>query len=118
MRRKAEPTERHPLPPSRHGGKGGPRELSITTLFRASQRARSGETPVPYLRISGRWLEQYGLTRGSRVVVSGEPGKLVLTLAAAADDSVGFVRRELRPRVPRGRTVRKGSSSRLRIRSR
>lgn len=85
MRRKAEPTERHPLPPCRRGGKGGPRELSITTLFRASQRARSGETPVPYLRISGRWLEQYGLTRGSRVVVSGEPGRLVLIIVAAAD---------------------------------
>ena len=85
MKRKAEPTERHPLPPSRRGGKGGPRELSITTLFRASQRARSGEAPVPYLRISGRWLERYGLTRGSRVVVSGEPGKLVLTVTAAAD---------------------------------
>lgn len=41
MRRKAEPTERHPLPPSRRGGNGGPRELSITTLFRASQRAQS-----------------------------------------------------------------------------
>jgi hypothetical protein len=85
MRRKTEPTERHPLRPSRRGGKGRPRELSITTLFRASQRARSGETPVPYLRISGRWLEQYGLTRGSRVVVSGEPGRLVLTVAAAGD---------------------------------
>lgn len=85
MRRKTEPTERHPLRPSRRGGNGGPRELSITTLFRASQRARSGETPAPYLRISGRWLEQYGLARGSRVVVSGEPGKLVLTVAAAAD---------------------------------
>jgi hypothetical protein len=82
MRRKAEPTERHPLPPSRRGGKGVPRELSITTLFRARQRARSGETPVPYLRISGRWLEQYGLTGGSRVVVSGEPGKLVLTVCS------------------------------------
>lgn len=81
MRRKAEPTERHPLPPSRRGGKGGPRELSITTLFRASPRVRSGEAAVPYLRISGRWLEQYGLMRGSRVVVSGEPGKLVLTVA-------------------------------------
>ena len=71
MKRKAEPTERHSLPPSRRGGKGGPRELSITTLFRASQGARSGETPVAYLRISGRWVEQYGVTRGSRVVVSG-----------------------------------------------
>lgn len=85
MRRKAETTERLPLPPSRRGGKGGPRELSITTLFRASQRVRSGETPVPYLRISGRWLEQYGLTCGSRVVASGEPGKLSLTVATAAD---------------------------------
>jgi hypothetical protein len=85
MRRKTEPPERHPLRPSRRGGKGGPRELSITILFRASQRARNGEAPVPYLRISGRWLEQYGLTRGSRVVVSGEPGRLVLTVAAAAD---------------------------------
>lgn len=65
MRRKAEATERHPLPPSRRGRNGGPRELSITTLFRASQRVRSGEVPVPYLRISGRWLEQYGLTRGT-----------------------------------------------------
>ena len=89
MRRKAEPTERHPPRPSRRGGKGGPRELSITTLFRASQRARSGELPVPYLRISGRWLEQYGLTRGSRVVVSGERGTLVLTVASAADERRG-----------------------------
>jgi hypothetical protein len=40
---------------------------------------------VPYLRLSGRWLEQYGLTRGSRVVVSGEAGKLVLTVTAGAD---------------------------------
>jgi hypothetical protein len=82
MKRKAEPPEHDPPRPSR---RGGPRELSITTLFRASHRARSGGSPVPYLRISGRWLEQYGLTRGSRVVVSGEPGKLVLTVAAAAD---------------------------------
>ena len=42
---------------------------------------------MPYLRISGRWLEQYGLTRGSRVVVSGEPGKLILVVAADAADA-------------------------------
>lgn len=63
---------------------GGPRELRITTIFRASHRARSGETPVPNLRISGRRLDEYGLTRGSRIVVSGEPGELVLTVSAAA----------------------------------
>lgn len=59
----------------------GLRELTVTTLHRASARYGGRET-VPYLRISGRWLEQYGLTRGCRVVVSGEPGKLVLTVDA------------------------------------
>ena len=78
---------RHPTPPpNRHrpssrGGAGKPRELSITTLFRATTRTRSGETAVPYLRLSGRWLEQHGFTRGSRVVVTAESGKLVLTIA-------------------------------------
>jgi hypothetical protein len=75
------------LPPSRRGGRSGVRELTVTTLYRASVRRGGGEEPVPSLRISGRWLEQYGLTRGCRVVVSGEPGKLVLTVAIAATDA-------------------------------
>lgn len=72
------------FPPSRRGGRNGPHELTVTTHYRASVRRDGGEQPVPSLRIAGRWLEQYGLTRGCRVVVSGEPGKLVLTVAAAA----------------------------------
>lgn len=78
---------RHPTPPpnphrpSSRGGAGKPRELSITTLFRPTTRTRSGETPVPYLRLSGHWLEQHGFTRGSRVTVTAENGKLVLTIA-------------------------------------
>jgi hypothetical protein len=75
------------LPPSRRGGMNGLRELTVTTLHRASARRGGREEPVPYLRISGRWLEQYGLTRGCRVVVSGGPGKLVLTVAAATGAS-------------------------------
>ena len=55
--------------------------LSITTLDRAPTRTRSGETPVPYLRLSGQWLEQHGFTRGSRVTITAENGKLVLTIA-------------------------------------
>jgi hypothetical protein len=58
------------------------RELTVTTLNRASARHGGREQAVPYLRIAGRWLEQYGLTRGCRVVVSGELGKLVLTVDA------------------------------------
>ena len=72
--------------PSRRGGMHGLRELTVTTLHRASSRHGGREQAVPYLRISGRWLEQYGLTRGCRVVVSGEPGKLVLTVAATSAD--------------------------------
>lgn len=79
-RRPAPPVE--PYRASYRGGAGKPRELSITTLFRPSTRTRSGETPVPYLRLSGHWLEQHGFTRGSRVTVTAENGKLVLTIAA------------------------------------
>ena len=79
---------RKPAPPmepyraSSRGGAGKPRELSITTLFRATTRTRSGETPVPYLRLSGRWFEQHGFNRGSRVIVTAGNGKLIITIAA------------------------------------
>jgi len=78
---------RHPAPPpapyraSHRGGASKPRELSITALFRPSTRTRSRETPVPYLRLSGHWLEQHGFTPGSRITVTAETGKLVLTIA-------------------------------------
>ena len=69
------------------GGKGKPRELTVTTLYRGAGSGPVAEQ-VPYLRVSGRWLAQLGFARGSRVIISGEPGRLVLTLAshpAAAD---------------------------------
>lgn len=78
-RRPAPPPNPHR--PSSRGAAGKPRELSITTLFRPTTRTRTGETAVPYLRLSGRWLEQHGFTRGSRVTVTAEKGKLVLTIA-------------------------------------
>lgn len=79
-KRKTNLNEHAPLPPSRRGAKGGPRELSITTLWRADPNARSGEKPVPYVRISGGWLERFGFARGSRVVIAAEQGRLVLTV--------------------------------------
>lgn len=54
------------------------KKVSITSLHRATSR---GSSKVPYLRMSGRWLEQLGFPTGTRVIVSGEPGKLVLTVA-------------------------------------
>jgi toxic protein SymE len=43
---------------------------------------------VPYLRISGRWLEENGFTIGSSVAVHVADGRLILTNAAtvAAED--------------------------------
>jgi len=52
----------------------------VTTLYHGTGTATSAER-VPYLRVSGRWLEQLGFGRGSRIIVSGELGRLVLTLA-------------------------------------
>lgn len=75
-----------PLPPSRRGGMNGLRELTVTTLHRAARHGGRDEA-VPYLRLSGRWLEQYGLTCGCRVVVSGEPGQLILTVDVAVGPS-------------------------------
>jgi hypothetical protein len=47
-RKKAQSSEhREPLPPSRRGGRGGLRELSITTLWRACANARGGGKHVP-----------------------------------------------------------------------
>ena len=34
---------------------------------------------VPYLRMSGRWLEQSGFAVGTRVYVKAEHGRLILT---------------------------------------
>jgi hypothetical protein len=40
---------------------------------------REGRDAVPYLRMSGRWLEQWGFHIGMRVYVSAERGRLILT---------------------------------------
>ena len=45
---------------------------------------RFGER-VPYLRLSGRWLEELGFVKGQRVVVASEEGRLTLTVARSSD---------------------------------
>lgn len=69
------------------------REFSISSIYRG---ARTPDGRVAYLRLSGRWLEQLGFARGSRVLVTAEQGKLVVTLAPAVV-SVGGARRVKRP---------------------
>jgi len=74
--------------PSRRGGSGSAREISVTSLCRA-RRSGAYESQVPYLRMSGQWLAEYGFRDGCRVVITGEPGKIVLVIADAEPPPAG-----------------------------
>lgn len=67
-----------------HAAPQRPRVFTITALSRIARGGITRCAPVPYLRMAGQWLEQYGFRSGSRVVVTGESGRLVLTLAGRA----------------------------------
>ena len=44
-----------------------------------SPRPQGGTpTPMPYLRLQGRWLDRAGFARGTRVRVEVAPGRLVI----------------------------------------
>jgi hypothetical protein len=60
------------------------RAFTITTLNGIARGGFDRCAPVPYLRMSGQWLEQYVFRSGCRVVVTGESRRLVLTLAGRA----------------------------------
>lgn len=44
--------------------------------------ARRHERRIPWLSLSGRWLEQAGFTPGMQVVIQVRPGELVIKPAA------------------------------------
>jgi hypothetical protein len=50
----------------------GVRVLRLSSLHRR-------ETKVPYLRLSGRWLEECGFPVGAPIYVKAERGKLIVT---------------------------------------
>jgi toxic protein SymE len=65
------------------------RRLTVSTL-REPRPPRSlyNDRPdrvVPFLRLRGRWLEELGFEAGVKVAVEAEPGRLVLTPAAASE---------------------------------
>lgn len=76
-----------------------PRSLTVTSRrwFLSGSRYSAR---VPYLRFSGRWLEERGFTVGSEVGVTIEPGRIILT-SAAHDSAVDAARvaANMRPRV-------------------
>lgn len=83
MGKKTAPPPLRPPTPRRRGAEGEPHEVTVTTLCRDGA-GRRGEA-VPFLRLSGRWLERLGFQRGSRVAIAPEAGILVLTVRRTAD---------------------------------
>jgi hypothetical protein len=68
--------------PRRDRPKEDIRTLAVSMLLRQRSSGRSGHDRVPFLRVSGRWLEQCGFAIGARYYVTVAQGKLMLTLAA------------------------------------
>jgi Toxin SymE, type I toxin-antitoxin system len=58
------------------------RELRVGQTF---QTRGHEEVAVPFIRLSGRWLEQAGFTSGTRVEVRVKSGKLLLVRRDSAD---------------------------------
>jgi hypothetical protein len=57
------------------------RRLTVSMLLRQPSSRRKGHDRVPFLRVSGRWLEQCGFSIGTRYYVTVTHGKLMLTTA-------------------------------------
>jgi toxic protein SymE len=75
--------ERTTNAPRRERRKEHIRTLTVSMLLRQRSPGRSGHDRVPFLRVSGRWLEQCGFAIGARYYVTVAQGKLMLTLAEA-----------------------------------
>jgi hypothetical protein len=58
------------------------RELRVGQTFQMRGR---DQVAVPFIRLSGRWLEQAGFTSGARVEVRVKSGKLLLVLRETTD---------------------------------
>jgi hypothetical protein len=66
--------------PSRRGAGGGKRQLLVASIRRIDAAYRYREQVVPFIRMSGQWLERLGFRRGDRIEITEEPERLVLTV--------------------------------------
>jgi hypothetical protein len=64
--------------PSRRGGRDGKREFVVAAMYRESSGYQRRKTVVPFIRLSGLWLQQLGFDRGDRIEVTAEHQRLVL----------------------------------------
>ena len=56
------------------------KEVSITAR-RHHSLSTGREYTVPFIRLSGKWLDRFGFNEGARVRVSGEVGQITLTIS-------------------------------------
>lgn len=52
----------------------------MTSLFRVRGAYHRRQQIVPYIRMSGFWLQRLGFRRGARIEITEERGRLVLTI--------------------------------------
>lgn len=83
-RKAAHPKETFDFPiyrrSSRRGGNGGKRELVVTSLSRGEGGRRRREQRVPYIRMSGLWLQRLGFRNGHRLEITEERHRIVLAI--------------------------------------
>jgi hypothetical protein len=54
--------------------------LVVAAMYRESSGYHRRKTIVPFIRMSGLWLQQLGFDRGDRIEVTAERERLVLTV--------------------------------------
>ncbi|KLJ02556.1 hypothetical protein WQ56_01895 [Luteimonas sp. FCS-9] len=60
-----------------------PRRCTVGYQHYPAREAHRGDDEVPYLRLSGLWLEALGFAVGSRVRITAEAGVVTLTVTQA-----------------------------------
>jgi hypothetical protein len=66
-----------------------PRRLTVSRIHPESRTVRPRElrtTPMPFLRLRGRWLDQAGFGIGTNVRVQVSSGRLVLEVIGAEQE--------------------------------
>ena len=68
------------------------KRLTVSRLYRRrgarpwhEDRSWTVPKPVPFVRLSGRWLRELGFRVGERIEVEATPGRLVLQAAPAGE---------------------------------
>lgn len=77
------------VPPAAPAPPRAPQSKTPRVLTMSSRRwplETAEDAVVPYLRMSGRWLEEHGFEIGGKVYVTAEQGKVTLTKSTSTTE--------------------------------